>query len=165
MSARQDLVKKLAEDPGAIVEQIAKEFSVTTREVVEALPEGLRSFGPGSAFVDVMKDIGSWGDVTVIVHTDDGIMEFSGPVPAGEIGRGYYNVPGSTGFHGHLRHDRCAGVAFVERPFMGRLSASILFFNVDGGIMFKVFVGRDEKRELKADQLEKFRALAKKLAA
>ena len=37
MSARQDLVKKLADDPGAIVEQIAKEFSVTTREVVEAM--------------------------------------------------------------------------------------------------------------------------------
>jgi len=164
MSARQDLVKKLAEDPGAIVEQIAKEFSVTTREVVEALPEATRSFGPGSAFVDAMKDIGSWGDVTVIVHTDDGIVEFSGPVPAGEIGRGYYNIPGPAGFHGHLRYERCAGMAFVERPFMGRLSASILFFNVDGGIMFKVFVGRDEKRELKADQLEKFRALGKKLS-
>ena len=39
----------------------------------------------------------------------------------------------------------------------------MLFFNVDGGIMFKVFVGRDEKRELKADQLAKFRALADRL--
>jgi hypothetical protein len=29
-----------------------------------------------------------------------------------------------------------------------------------GGIMFKVFVGRDEKREFKEDQLAKFRALA-----
>ncbi len=165
MSARQDLVSKLAADPGAIVEQIAKEFSVTTRDVVEALPEAMRSFAPGSAFVEAMKDIGGWGDVTVIVHTDDGIMEFTGPVPAGEIARGYYNIPGSSGFHGHLRHERCAGLAFVERPFMGRLSASILFLNVDGGIMFKVFVGRDEKRELKADQLEKFRALGKRLGA
>jgi putative heme iron utilization protein len=39
----------------------------------------------------------------------------------------------------------------------------IVFFNSDGGIMFKVFVGRDEKRELKADQLAAFRALAKRL--
>jgi putative heme iron utilization protein len=29
--------------------------------------------------------------------------------------------------------------------------------------MYKVFVGRDEKRELKADQLVKFRALRDKL--
>ena len=112
-----------------------------------------------------MKDVGSWGDVTLIVHTDDGIMEFGGPVPVGEVGRGYYNVPGSKGFHGHLRHERCAGIAFVERPFMGRPSASILFFNIDGGIMFKIFVGRDEKRELKADQLDAFRKLAGRLGA
>jgi putative heme iron utilization protein len=30
--------------------------------------------------------------------------------------------------------------------------------------MFKVFVGRDEKRELLADQLAKFRALTERLA-
>jgi putative heme iron utilization protein len=31
--------------------------------------------------------------------------------------------------------------------------------------MFKVFVGRDETRALKADQLARFRALAAKIAA
>jgi putative heme utilization carrier protein HutX len=70
---------------------------------------------------------------------------------------------GRVGFHGHLRHGRCAGLAFVERPFMGRASAFVAFFNLDGGIMFKVFVGRDDKRELKADQLTAFRALAERL--
>jgi putative heme utilization carrier protein HutX len=163
MSARQDLVRLLAENPGAIVEDVAKAQNATAREVVEALPEQMRKFAPGTAFIDAMQDIGSWGDVTLIVHTDDGIMEFGGPVPAGEVGRGYYNVPGARGFHGHLRHERCAGIAFVERPLMGRLSASVQFLNTDGGIMFKVFVGRDEKRELKADQMDKFRALAQRL--
>jgi len=163
MSARQDLVRLLAENPGAIVEDVAKAQNATAHEVVEALPEEMRKFAPGTAFIDAMQDIGSWGDVTLIVHTDDGIMEFGGPVPAGEVGRGYYNVPGSKGFHGHLRHERCARIAFVERPLMGRLSASVQFLNTDGGIMFKVFVGRDDKRELKADQMDKFRALAKRL--
>jgi putative heme utilization carrier protein HutX len=165
MSARQDLVRLLAENPDAIVEEVAKAQNATAREVVEALPEDMRKFAPGTAFIDAMQDIGAWGDVTLIVHTDDGIMEFGGPVPAGEVGRGYYNVPGSKGFHGHLRHERCAGIAFIERPLMGRLSASVQFLNTDGGIMFKVFVGRDEKRELKADQMEKFRALAERLCA
>ena len=160
-----NLESVLAENPGAIVEEVAREHRVTTREVVTALPKAMRKFVTGSAFIDVMKDVGSWGDVTLIIHTDDGIMEFGGPVPAGEVGRGYYNVPGSKGFHGHLRHERCAGLAFVERPFMNKLSASILFFNIDGGIMFKIFVGRDEKRELKADQMEKFRGLAERLGA
>lgn len=160
-----NLESVLAENPGAIVEEVAKEHRVTTRDVVKALPKAMRKFVAGSAFIDVMKDVGTWGDVTLIIHTDDGIMEFGGPVPAGEVGRGYYNVPGSKGFHGHLRHERCAGIAFVERPFMNKLSASILFFNIDGGIMFKIFVGRDEKRELKADQMEKFRGLADRLGA
>jgi putative heme utilization carrier protein HutX len=165
MPARQDLIETMAADPGAIVEQVAKDLRVTAREVVHALPDAMRCFAPGRAFAEVMNAIGSWGDVTVIVHTDDGIMEFTGPVPAGEIARGYYNIPGRTGFHGHIRHERCAQIAFVERTFMGRPSASILFLNADGGIMFKVFVGRDDRRELKADQLEKFRALARRLSA
>ncbi len=63
--------------------------------------------------------------------------------------------------HGHLRHERYGSLASVERPFMGKPSAFIALINVDGGIMFEVFVGRDGARQLKANRLEKFRALAK----
>jgi putative heme utilization carrier protein HutX len=163
--ASPSLVELMAAEPGAIIEKIAKENNATPRAVVEALPAAMRRIAPGSAFVDAMKDIGSWGNLTVILHSDDGVFEISGPVPAGEIGHGYYNIPGSTGFHGHLRHERCTGIAFVERPTMGRSSAAVMFFNPEGGIMFKVFVGRDDKRELLPDQLAKFRALVEKLAA
>ena len=162
-AAKPDLAGVLATAPGVVIETAAKEHGVTPRAVVEALPAEMRRFAPASAFVEVMKDIAAWGEVTLIVHTDDGIMEFTGPIPAGEVGRGYFNLMGRTGFHGHLRHDRCAGLAFLERPFMGKDSASVVFFNVDGGIMFKVFVGRDEKRALLSDQLARFRALADRL--
>jgi putative heme utilization carrier protein HutX len=74
--------------------------------------------------------------------------------------RGYYNVMAKAGFHGHIRHERCTTIAFVERPFMGRASAFLAFLNLEGGIMFKVFVGRDENRDLKADQITAFRKLA-----
>ena len=164
-AVKPDLARALAADPGGVIETVAREHDVTAREVVEALPATMRRFAPASTFIDAMKDIATWGEVTLIVHTDDGIMEFTGPIPSGEVGRGYFNLMGRTGFHGHLRHERCAGLAFLERPFMGRLSASVLFFNVDGGIMFKVFVGRDEKRELLADQLARFRALAERFGA
>jgi heme iron utilization protein len=163
--AKPDLRRILAADPGALFERLAKEHSVTLREVVAAMPAEMRRFVPGDKFADAMVDIASWGDVTVIIHTDDGIMEFTGPVPRGAIARGYFNLMGSTGFHGHLRHDRCAAIGFIERPFMQRPSASILFFNVEGGCMFKVFVGRDETGALKADQLTAFRTLAERLGA
>src|SRR5690606_19937291 len=105
---------------------------LTPRAIVEALPDAMRAFAPGSAFVAAMDDLSTWGDVTLIVHTEDGIMEFGGPIPKGQVARGYFNLMGRSGFHGHLRHKRCAGIAFVERQFMGRTSTLIIFLNSDG---------------------------------
>ena len=159
-----ELVRHMAENPGAVLEEAAKLHGVTPRAVVEALPAEMRRFAPAGSFIAAMGDIATWGDVTLIVHTEDGIMEFGGPIPAGQVGRGYFNLMGSKGFHGHLRHERCSGLAFLERPFMGKSSAFIAFVNVDGGIMFKVFVGRDETRALRGDQLQRFHALSERIA-
>lgn len=156
----------MAEKPGAVIETVAHERGVTPRAVIEALPpEMVKIGGGGDAFVTAMQDIADWGEVTLIVHTDDGIFETTAPLSPGKLGHGYYNLTEPKGLHGHLRHERCGGVAFVERPFMGKSSAFVAFLNVDGGVMFKVFVGRDETRALKADQLARFHALAAKLAA
>ena len=160
-----ELKAYMAENPGAVIEDVARERKVTPRAVLEALPETMLRLGPGSEFAAAMNDVAQWGDVTLIVHTDDAIFEFTGSVPAGEIGRGYFNLMQPKGLHGHLRHERCAAIAFVERPFMGKSSAFIAFVNVDGGIMFKVFVGRDETRALRGDQLQRFQALAERIAS
>ena len=155
-----DLRAYMADNPGAVIEDVARERNVTPRAVIEALPSSMVRLGGGEHFAAAMQDIAAWGEVTLIVHTDDAIFEFPGAIPAGEIGRGYFNLMQPKGLHGHLRHERCAAIAFVERPFMGKTSAFVAFVNADGGIMFKVFVGRDEQRELKQDQLERFRKLA-----
>ena len=155
-----DFKAYMLENPGAVIEDVARDRKVTPRAVLEAMPELLVRFGGGGEFVAAMQDVAQWGEVTLIVHTDDAIFEFTGAIPAGEIGRGYFNLMQPKGLHGHLRHERCGGIAFVERPFMGKQSAFVAFLNVDGGIMFKVFVGRDEARALKADQLARFKALA-----
>ncbi|NJO54693.1 MAG: heme utilization cystosolic carrier protein HutX, partial [Bacteroidales bacterium] len=164
MTVPAELAQRIAANPGLVIEQAAAQFEVSARDVVAALPASMRRFAPASAFEEVMADIAGWGEVTVIVHTEDGIFEMTTNVPRGEIGHGYFNLMSSSGLHGHLRHDRCGGLGFLERPFMGKPSAAILFFNIDGGIMFKVFVGRDETRALRVDQLEAFRALADRLA-
>jgi putative heme utilization carrier protein HutX len=160
-----DLRAHMAQNPGAVIEDLARERKVTARAVIEALPAEMLRFGPGSAFAEAMQDIAQWGEVTLIVHTDDAIFEFTGPIPVGEIGRGYFNLMQPKGLHGHLRHERCDAIAFVERPFMGKSSAFVAFLNVDGGIMFKVFVGRDEARVLRPDQLQRFNALAGRIGA
>src|SRR4030081_374664 len=159
-----DLKAYMLENPGAVIEDVARDRKVTPRAVLEAMPELLVRFGGGGEFVSAMQDVAQWGEVTLIVHTDDAIFEFTGAIPAGEIGRGYFNLMQPKGLHGHLRHARCAAIAFVERPFMGKSSAFIAFINVDGGLMFKVFVGRDETRALRGDQLQSFHTLAERIA-
>jgi heme iron utilization protein len=159
-----ELRTQMADNPGAVIEDVARQRKVAPRTVIEALPPDMRRLGAGGEFASAMQDIAQWGEVTLIVHTDDAIFEFTGAIPAGEIGRGYFNLMQPKGLHGHLRHERCGGIAFVERPFMGKQSAFVAFLNVDGGIMFKVFVGRDETRALKADQLARFKALADRIA-
>ncbi|UQD71715.1 heme utilization cystosolic carrier protein HutX [Bradyrhizobium japonicum] len=159
-----DLRAHMADNPGAVIEDVARERKVTPRAVIEALPSSMVRIGGGEHFAAAMQDIAAWGEVTLIVHTDDAIFEFTGAVPAGEVGRGYFNLMQPKGLHGHLRHERCAALAFVERPFMGKTSAFVAFVNVDGGIMFKVFVGRDETQALRADQLVRFRQLADRVA-
>ena len=160
-----DLKAHMVANPGAVIEDVARERNVTPRAVIEAMPEMMVRIGPGSHFAAAMQDIAQWGEVTLIVHTDDAIFEFTGEIPAGEIGRGYFNLMEPKGLHGHLRHARCAAIAFVERPFMGKSSAFAAFLNVDGGIMFKVFVGRDEARALRQDQLARFKSLAGQIGA
>jgi putative heme utilization carrier protein HutX len=160
-----DLAAHMAQNPGAVIEDVARERKVTPRAVIETLPQAMVRVGRGSDFAAVMQDVAQWGEVTLIVHTDDAIFEFTGEIPAGEIGRGYFNLMQPKGLHGHLRHERCDAIAFVERPFMGKSSAFIAFINIDGGIMFKVFVGRDEARALRQDQLARFHSLAERIGA
>lgn len=157
------LREKLAGSPGGVLEAVAQQHGVSLRTVVEALPEEMWVTVPGTRFVEVMQDVAHWGDVLTIVHTQDVVMEFKGPVPMGKLGRGFYNLHGETGLAGHLKADNCDAIAFVRRPFMAKDTASIQFFNAGGEAMFKVFVGRDDEGELRGDQLDMFEALRARL--
>ena len=159
------LKERLAKNPGIVLETLAEARNATPIQLLECLPDDMWRRIEGERFADIMGQIAAWGDVTVIVHTADVIMEFSGPLPEGEMGHGFYNLKGGKGLHGHLRHQNCAAIYFVERPFMGKATASVQFANKEGGIMFKIYVGRDESGELRADQLAAFRVLAGGAAA
>lgn len=74
---RPDRTRILAEDPGALLERVAQQQGATLREAIAALPRAMRRVAPGEGFVTAMTEIAGWGEVTVIVHTEDGIMEFS----------------------------------------------------------------------------------------
>jgi heme iron utilization protein len=158
---RPALRERLAKNSDGILEQIARDYGVSTFDVVEALPAAHREVIPGAEFEKVMAALTSWGSIVFIVHTADIVLECEGPIPPGSIGRGYFNLHGDSPIGGHIRAENCKSIAFVMRPFMGRESRSIQFFNAAGEAMFKIFVRRDEARELIADQVKLFDELRK----
>ena len=155
---------RLARRAGGVLESLAAEHGVPLRTVIGCLPQEMWSETGGEHFCEVMAEVTSWGPVTLIVHSEDGVFEFAGPLPAGTLGRGFFNLHGASGLSGHLRAERRRSIVFLRRPFMGRPTASIQFFNAAGGAMFKIFVGRDAAGALCASQLARFDALERRLA-
>lgn len=164
-SADRDAIRReLAASPGGILESTATQHGLPLLEIVELLPREMWTRVPGDLFVEVMQDLSEWGDVIVITHTRDIILEVEAPVPPGKLAHGFYNLHGDSPIGGHLRADRCRTIVFLSRPFMGKDSMSVQFFNAEGESMFKVFVSRDEKRALRPEQIERFERLKARLA-
>lgn len=153
----------IAAKPDGVLESIAADHKVSYRAVLDCLAGDAAVAVPPSAFDALWDDMTGWGTIMFIVHTADGVFETAGTLPPGSHGRGYFNIHGDSPIGGHLKIERCASIYFVDRPFFGRRSCSVQFLNGDGEAMFKVFVGRDEQRELKAEQVARFEALRAKL--
>ena len=116
-------------------------------------------------FAAAMQDIAQWGEVTLIVHTDDAIFEFTGAIPAGEIGRGYFNLMQPKELYCHLRHERCGARlrrAAVLRKLVGvrRLLQRRRRHHVQG-----LRRPRRHARALKQDQLERFQGAGGQICA
>jgi putative heme utilization carrier protein HutX len=154
------LKERLAANPDGIIETLAREHGVTTLEATRMLPPQHCRWAGADDFGAVMADLTQWGDVLMIVHTPNIVLECKGAIPPGEFGRGYFNIHGDGPIGGHIKAERCAAIAFVRRPFMGRDSCSIQFFDTGGDAMFKIFVRRGADRALDAAQVELFEKLA-----
>ncbi|SDI81249.1 heme utilization protein HuvX [Ferrimonas sediminum] len=148
------------DNPGTMPGQIADLLGVSEFEVVASLPDGMGTVWPREQLDSLMADLPEWGPMTTIVSVAGSIFEFKGGFPKGKPGHGYYNlVTKGEGLHGHLKLDAVAQVALVSKPFMGSDSHSIQMFDADGAIIFKIYLGRDKKRVLLADQVQRFAAL------
>lgn len=162
--ARQAIEGALKETPGAVIEFLADEHGVTPADVIACLPDGQAATIGGEHFEAVMKEIAGWGEVTLLVHTQDLILEAKGEVPPGEMGRGYYNLGGKP-IGGHFKADNCSSISFVSRKLFNNDTHSVQFFNREGGCMFKVYLGRNEKREMFPEQIEKYKACRERMAS
>ena len=154
----------LASKPDGVLEMISAQCGVPLARVFEELPKGAAEKVEGARFEELWQALTQWGDVLFIVHTRDIVLECKGPLPPGSSAQGYFNIHGDSPIGGHIKVDRCAAIYFIDRLFHGRRSCSLQFMNGEGEAMFKVFVRRDETRELIADQLAQFEAMRAKMA-
>lgn len=156
---KETVRKKLQENPGVMLEALARNSGLPMAELIELLPEKMWKRTDGSRFIEIMQLLPTLGQMTLVMNTPDVIMEFSGKIPTGSENHGFYNLDYKSPMHGHLRANNCKSVYLVERPFMKSQTVSIQFMNEAGEVMFKVFAGRDEKRELIAEQVEALRSI------
>jgi putative heme utilization carrier protein HutX len=161
-----DLIRKdLAEQLDGLLESVTEARGVPMQVVLDCLaPESAVRVG-ANLFEEIWRDLTTWGDVSFVVHTQDGFFESEGAIVPGEFGHGYFNVHGDSPVGGHFRMDRCRSIYFVDRPSFGTRTCSVPFINQDGGAMFKIYVGYNKDHTLKADQVERFEALFGKYRA
>ncbi|MBE2894834.1 heme anaerobic degradation radical SAM methyltransferase ChuW/HutW [Spirabiliibacterium falconis] len=156
------LCQSLKDNPGQILEMLAGMNQCSLEAVIECLPPEMVLKTGGERFVDIMQAIANWNEeVTFIVHTPDTIAEVTGKLPMGKVARGFYNFDQRAhgALHGHLRYENCAAIYLLDRPFMGKRTVALTFINHQGEAMFKIFAGRDEAGQLKAQQIEAMRQL------
>lgn len=109
---------------------------------------------------DLMRELATWGNTTTIVIHGGCVFEFKGPFPEGAIAEGFYNLDGPVpGFHGHIRLDAIDYIGFQDKQHRGRQSYAFTFQDKHDKNIFKVFLGRDEKGELIAEQVAKFKEI------
>lgn len=112
---------------------------------------------PGELAQELLETLSEWGTmVTIIIHGGS-VFEFKGPFPKGSVAEGFYNLNGPVpGLHGHLNLKQVKQISFQDKQHRGRESYAFVFENAEGEVIFKVFLGRDDKGELLAEQKQRF---------
>lgn len=157
---KQQIADYIAKNPNAITLDIAAYFNLPEGQILQALPEQFVTVFPAEKTEAILAEITSWGTFTTIIEKEGSIFEIKDRFPSGIVGRGYYNLnmKGEEGaLQGHLKLDNIATIAFVSLPFRGKESYNIAFIAPNGNTVFKVYLGRDEQRQLFPEQVEKFK--------
>ena len=163
---KQKVAAALLEDATIPVSSMSEQLGLNEGAITFALPEEMVTRVAGEHAQVILEQLPEWGSVTTIVHSFGSIFETKANFPKGKQAHGYYNLMGREGeLHGHLRLDLMEHIALVSKSFRGLESHYIGFFDAQGNCVFKVYLGRDKKRQLFPNQVEAFTQLKKEFAA
>jgi hypothetical protein len=146
------------------LEQIARDYGVSTFEVVRALPSEHTTIVPGERFEVIMPALTAWGEVLFIVHTSDIVLECAGAIPPGSFARGYYNFRRQSHRRPPQGRELC-GYRLRQPPLHGPFVtlAAVLQRQRRGDVQ-GVRAPRQE-RNLLPEQVEHFDELRRRMAA
>jgi len=154
----------LAQNPAILPADIAAQLSVSETEVIQHMPSEMVTLISAEHYLEILKDLKTWGELTVVIDVDGSIFEIVGHFPRGVEKFGYYNLGDQrTPLKGHLKMDNVANIALISKPFHGVETKSIQALGSSGRVIFKAYLRRDKEKKFLTEQLEKFDAL-KKLA-
>lgn len=159
-SLQQQVADLLAQNPNIITLEIAEKLQRPEGEILCALPAQFVRLFPAERAEEILQTISHWGVFTTIIEKEGSIFEIKDRFPSGIIGRGYYNLnmkDDEGALHGHLKLDNIGQIAFVSLPFRGKESYNIAFIAKNGQTIFKVYLGRDEQRQLFPQQVQSFK--------
>lgn len=157
---KQQIAQLLNETPNIITLEIAEKLQRPEGEILLNLPEEFIKIFPAERAEAIFTEISQWGTFTTIIEKEGSIFEIKDRFPSGMVGRGYYNLnmkDEEGALHGHIKLDTLAHIVFVSLPFRGKESYNIAFIAQNGQTIFKVYLGRDEQRQLFPHQVEKFK--------
>ena len=151
------------QQPRLLPSEIAQQLQITEAQVVFSFNSQMVTRIAGEQTEALLTELTTWGNVTTIMHSEGSIFEVKAPFPKGKLAQGYYNLMGKEGeMHGHLRIDLITDIALVSKPFRGKESHYFGFFTEQGNSVFKIYLGRDKKRQLLTEQVKSFAQLKKK---
>lgn len=156
MPHTEQLATLIAEDPHQTTMAMAETLGLTEGALIRLLPAEWVTLWSGEQAEALLLQLSQWGALTTIVESDGSIFEFKGVLPAGKTARGYYNLMGDEGLHGHLKLDGITHIALLSKPFMGKESYAFAFIAASGRCAFKIYLGRNADRRLLADQVTRF---------
>ncbi len=127
---------------------------------IEEINEDIEKVVDGSKFDEIIEDISTWGKILMIKITPSFVIEIKDYMPTGTYGHGYYNFDSkNSSISGHLKVSDIKKIVFVSKKHRGMLSHSVVFNDVNKEHIFKIFVTRDENRELLQEQVKRFENL------
>lgn len=150
----------LIENPDFSTLDIANQLKKSEYEVLQNINHTIAKAIDAENFDAIIEDIATWGKILMIKITPSFVIEIKDTMPTGTYGHGYYNFDSTeSSISGHLKVSDIDKIIFVSKKHRGMISYSVVFYDNNGEHIFKVFLTRDDNKEILSDQLNKFIAL------